>query len=186
MMIELTQAIHKQLKDYGLDVREFGYKDLIDKSINLVVPAVNVTINRATAEKTTMTAYKWVLYVSLLIVYKNVSGGWVGEATRKEGAYELIENVTKILLLNKFGLDLQNPLIPDGFRNITDKALEMAGYQLYEVNFWCSYNTTFEEIQDRDEGIITSIYSKYFLEPPDSTSVVNTTVLMDSTSILTV
>jgi len=188
MMAELQKEILDHLKSQGLDVREIGFKDLITQkpgALNLTRPCVNISINQAIAKKVTLTTYKWICTVSLTIIFQHLQGGFLGDAKRKEGIYKLIEAISDYLTLRDFGLDLENPLMMDSFRNITSWELASAGYQLYELKFRCSYNIKYEELQDRDEGVITSIYSKYFLEPPDSTSVVNTDVLVDSTTILT-
>ena len=179
MIMELTEKILDALKNNGLDVREIGFKDLIDKTINLTRPAVNITVNAARSQKVTLNTYKWMCTVSLNLVFSNLKGGYLGEAKRKEGIYKLIEAISNYLSLQKFGLELENPLIMDRFRNITTYDLAKAGYQLYELAFWCSFNVTYEDPRDKDEGELRSIYAKYFLEP-DSTS-----IRSDSTVILT-
>jgi len=171
MMIELTEKIFAALKDNGLDVREIGFKDLIDKTINLTRPAVNITINQARAQKVTAgSTYKWICFVTLSIVFQNLQGGYLGEGKRKEGIYKLIEAISDYLTLQDFGLALENPLIMDSFRNITTYDLAKAGYQLYELKFWCSYNVTYEDPQDKDMGQLRSILAEYWF-PPDSTTI---------------
>lgn len=170
MMIELTEKILEALKENGLVVNEIGFKDLIDKTINLDRPAVNITINQGHAEKVTINTYKWIINVTLNIVFSHLMGGPVGEARRKEGIYKLIEAISDYLTLNKFGLELENPLILDRFRNITSYGLAKAGYQLYELVFWCSFNVKYVPEADKDQGALQSILSQYWF-PPDSTTI---------------
>ena len=170
MMIELTQAILQKLKDDGLDAREIGFKDLIDKTINLDRPAVNITINQATVKQVTLSTYKYILTVTLNIVFMDLKGGSAGEGRRKEGVYKLIEAISDSLILQKFGLELENGLYPLRFRNITTYDLAKAGFQVYALEFWCSYNVTYHDSEDADRGKLNTIVADYWLCPPDSTS----------------
>lgn len=172
MLIELTEAILDSLKANGLDVREIGFKDLIDRQLNLTRPAVNISINQARAEQVTLTTYKYRLTVSLVIIFGHLMGGARGEGKRKEGIYKLIESISDFLTLQNFGLALENPMIPMGFRNITTYDVAKAGYQIYELQFWASYNVTKQDTDDL--GTLNSILAMYWLKPHDN-------VLTDST-----
>jgi hypothetical protein len=163
MIAELTKAISDKLKHDGLDTREIAFKDLIDKTINLTKPAVNVTVNTSTFEKVTIYTYKARMTVSLILIFQQLKGGIEGEYLRKEGIYKIIEAVVLSLALEKLGLDLENPLIPEGFRNITSYEYARAGIQLYELRFWCSM--IFSKDPDYDEGTLSSILAKYYMEP---------------------
>lgn len=167
MMAELATRIKDRLKASGLNTKEVAYKDLIDKTINLTRPAVNVTINQAEAQKVTLYCFKYRLTVTLTIVVQYLKAAPAGEAIRKEKVYDLIEAITDSLLLQKLGLDLENPLMPMGFRNVTPYDLAIAGYQLYTVNFWCSYNHKVSELIDGDYGELAEILAKYWIEPND-------------------
>ena len=170
MMSELHAALVDAFKTNGLDVREIGFKDLIDKTINLDRPAVNITINEGRGAKVTLNTYKWVITVTLNIVFAHLKGGSVGEARRKEGVYKLIEAITQYVLCQKFGLELENPLFPMRFRNITSADLARAGFQVYALDFWGSFNTTYADPEDKDIGHLNSILNQYWLMPGDSTS----------------
>ena len=170
MMSELHAALVTALKDNGLDVREIGFKDLIDKTINLDRPAVNITINEAKAQKVTLNTYKWVITVTFNIIFGNLKGGFKGEALRKEGVYKLIEAITQYVMVQKFGLELENPLLPLRLRNITSYEWARAGFQVYSLDFWGSFNETYQDPQDADLGHLNSILNQYWLMPGDSTS----------------
>lgn len=164
-MSDLHAAILDSLKNNGLDVREIGAKDLIDGTINLTRPAVNITINQGNFSKVTLYTYKCRAYVSLIVVINRLRGGPTGEFQRKEAVYNLIESICNFITLQNFGLPLENPMIPDGFRNITTAVFAKAGYQLYELKFWTSWTV---DMQDKDDlGTIQSILAKYWLVPND-------------------
>ena len=116
-------------------------------------------------QKVTLNTYKWEFDVSIIVVFQNVKGGIAGEKARKEGIYELLQSLSDNLLLQRFGLPLENPLFPVGFRNITNRDLAKAGYQVYEINFWSSFTSTYTEPQDVGTGPLKSILMKYWLEP---------------------
>lgn len=170
MMIELTQAILDHLKANGLDTREIGFKDLIDKTINLTRPAVNISINQGRGQKVTLTSWKWMITVTLTVIIQNVKGGYSGEGKRKEAVYNLIEAISDSLFLHDFGLGLENPLFLERFRNITTYDWARAGYQLYELNFWTSYNVKYEDPKDKDMGALRQIMAQYYF-PPDSSTI---------------
>jgi len=167
MLADLQLAILDNLKANGLDVREISFKDMIDGTLNLTRPAVNITINQATVKQVTLYTYKYVATVSLIIIFQHLKGGYEGEARRKEGIYKLIEAIANNLTLQKLGLELENPLIPTGFRNITTAEYAKGGYQLYQMQFWCSYNVDMKN-NDGDFGDISSILVDYWLKPHDT------------------
>jgi hypothetical protein len=163
MLAELTSAILEKLSLEGLDTSEISFKDLIDKTINLTRPAVNIVVNQAGYEKCSMQSWKAKVVVSLIVVFQNLQGGRLGEQRRKEGIYKLIESIVNILLLERLDLRLENPLMPSGVRNITSADYARAGVQMYELTFTCSYLVS--KVIEEDMGTIKSIMAQYFLEP---------------------
>jgi hypothetical protein len=167
MMTELTEAILTRLKDRGLLTNEISFKDLIDGTININRPAVNITLNTASVKKVTVNTYKFVTMVSLILVVNWLKGGAQGEGQRKAKIYDLIESISNYLTIQDFGLALENPLFPTGFQNITTAKLAKAGYQLYELKFWCSWNVTKEEMYPGSVDL-KSLVAQYTLEPVDA------------------
>jgi hypothetical protein len=169
MIPEIRSGIEDFLKDQGLDVREFGSKDLKDKTLNADKPAVNVIINRASGQKVTgsftKTRYKYVLTVSLITVFQWVMSSSEGEARRREGVEKIIEAIGDSLVGQDFGLQLENPLLPLGFQNITTTEWAKAAYMVFEQNFWCSY--VIEKL-DPDAPLITKVLAEYFIKPQDA------------------
>jgi hypothetical protein len=170
MITELTTAILDELKSNGLDVRELGFKDLttMSASMNLTRPAVNISVNSATGQKVAVGLpqehYKWKLSVSLLILFPHLKGGVEGEARRKEGVYKIIEAISNILFGQKLGLELENPLLPESWRNVTSFELAKSGFQMYELRFWCSYIIDMSN-KEGDYGTLSSLLAKYWIVP---------------------
>ena len=173
MIIEVAAAILDKLKSEGLDVREIAYKDLVDKTINLDRPAVNITINAGTFQKVTETTYKSRLEVSLIVIFGWLRAGVTGEMQRKEGTYKLLEAIFQSLCFQKLTDDMENPMMPSGFRNITTYEYARAGYQIYQCTMWTSVN--FKKLDHDDLGTITSIMADYFLEPRTYTGMIGVT-----------
>ena len=170
ILTDLTQAILDALKNQGLDVKEIGFKDLIDGTINLGAPAVNITINTASSQRVTLFTYKYKVVVSLIIVFPWRKGGPVGEAQRKAGVYDLLVSIANFIQGQKFGLPLENYITMQGFRNITSEKYAKAGYQLYVSDFWTSFNVDAQQPEYADQGTISAILADYWITPPDSTS----------------
>jgi hypothetical protein len=170
IMVQLTQAILDALKNNGLDVKEIGFKDLIDGTINLTRPAVNITINTASTQRVTLFTYKYKVIVSLIIVFPYLKGGPEGEARRKAGVYDLIVSISNFIQGQKFGLPLENYITMNGFRNITTATYAKAGYQIYNLDFWTSFNVDATLPEYADQGTISSILADYWVIPTDSTS----------------
>lgn len=172
MMSDVVSGILDAIKAGGLDIQDIGFKDLIDGTINLKKPVgINITVEQSpNAQLVTLYEYKIRFNISLKIVVQWLPGGNVGQGRRKERVYDTIEAVSQVLLLQKLGLQLENPITPQSFRNITTNKLARAGYQVYEVIFWSTFITEYQEPQDKDGGIFASIDNKYWIMPNDSTN----------------
>jgi hypothetical protein len=165
ILAELTKRIGDSLTEQGLEVKNIGYKDLIDGQFNATVPAVNVVINGGEAKLLNNVTYNWRAVVSLLLVVSYAQSETVGDFKRKEGMYKLIEAISDYLILHDFGLSLTNRMIPKKFKNITKPEWAKAGYQVYNLEFWISYNTVYESPEDISTGPLNEILVKNFLEP---------------------
>jgi hypothetical protein len=168
MIAEVVTGILDRLKAQGLDIREIGYKDLIDGTLNLTRPAVNIAVNLGDFQKVTIDTWKLKMNISMIVVFQHLKGGTSGEALRKEGIYKILEAIIQSLLLQKLDLELENPLFPMSFRNITTLKYAQAGIQIYQINFWCS--TNFTKTDDAEDwGNLYSILAQYYLQPRDYT-----------------
>lgn len=170
IMAQLVDAILKGLKDNGIEVQDIGAKDLIDGTINLANPAVNITINSAESSQVTMFTWKWVFILSMIIVFPYRKAGPKGEFVRKEKVYQLIEAISAFVQGQKFGLPLSNYLELKRFKNITTAAYAKAGYQIYNVDFQSAFNVEAVQADLADEGTLSKIVADYWICPPDSTS----------------
>ena len=166
VMSDLQEGILTRLKSKGLDVRQFAFKDLIDGTINLTRPAVNIVINSATAKKISMTAYSQVLTVSVILVVQELKGGTTGEGKRRSRTYDLIEALTDDLAIQNFGLPLENPMFPLGFNNLTNQQQAAVGIMMFEIRFWCSYLIRKQD-DSADYGTLANVLLDYTLEPVD-------------------
>ena len=165
VMSDLHAAIVDALSAQGVDVREIGAKDLLDGTISLTRPAINITINSATYTKVTLYTYKCKCVISLILVINRLKGGPSGEAQRKSAVYQLIESVSSFLTLQRLVPELENPLIPQGFRNITTPTFAKAGYQLYQLDFWASWPVEIDHSDGPDLGMLQKIIANYWVVP---------------------
>ena len=166
MIAALAEAITSKLKADGLDIREIGYRDLVDgTTINLTKPAVNVVVQSATYQQVTMTTYKARCDVSVYVVIQNMKPGIPGDAQRREAVYAILEGVTQSLMIQKFVdevEDMEGPLFPESFRAVTSPEYARAGFQMYELRFWCTMAFT-QADPAGDLGPFLSILANYYL-----------------------
>ena len=168
MITSIIEGIITKLKASGLDVEEFAYKDLIDKTHNLRRPAINIIVNRSSVRKITTSfnypKFKHELVVSLLLVVHFVGSTVEKDGIRKNKIYDLIEAIHPLLTNEDFDLGLENPLFPLGWRNITTFELAEAQRQLYQIDFSCSFVI---EPTDKDTyiGELNNILTKYWVVP---------------------
>ena len=174
MIAELVDAIVQDLTDHGLEVKEFNYKDLVTKdTITLQRPSVSVIVSQSKAKQVSRSTYKYILTVSLLVTVGKPKQTPTGERAKKTAVYELLEAIAQTIQLKHYkkeGLELENPLIPMGFKNITPYELYKASFQVYQINFWTSYNVTWQDPEDRDRGTLEKILNTYYLTDSTSTT----------------
>ncbi|HUU89245.1 MAG TPA: hypothetical protein VMX17_16035 [Candidatus Glassbacteria bacterium] len=169
MLAEISEKILEFLEDAGIETRQIDYKEIVDRQVgSLQRPAVNISINTGTFEKVTLVSRKLNLVVSLFLIIQNLSS----EKNRRFDAYRLIETISTALFLVNLDLELQDLLKPAGFSNVTDNTFAGAGYQLFKIDFTCSYIVTKEE---EDLGALRSLVNSYALGSDQTilTSVLN-------------
>jgi len=172
MIAELIDKIESKLIQSGLQVKEINFKDLVtEKTQTIGKPSVSIVCDQSTARKLAMNTYNYRIIVSLILTtHKLPTMVPRAEKTKKQQVYELIEAIIDTIQLQKFGLDLENGLIPMGFRYITPYPLYEKGYQVYQIQFWSSFNVKHVPAADEDKGTLLSILAQYEF-PPDSTTV---------------
>ena len=170
MSEKICRAVLNELNVSGVETKQLSFQEMQDRNVGaLARPAVNISINSATFKKITLTTYKCVTGLTLYLMVSDLRG----EAQRRFAILSLIEAMIDALFLKKLGLELQDPLLPLGFANVTDEKYAGAGYQLYELKFSTSFN--FEKDPDvSDEGLLRTIVTQYFLQDPSDDGVYDT------------
>ena len=171
MLDLISEGILNHLNSSGLDVQDIDFKQLVDRQTGSTIrPKVNVSIDSGTHQKITMNTYKQIPVVSLFLCVQNLRS----ERESRFAAYKLIDAIVQSLVLEKMALDLQDPLTPTTFQNVTDEAFAGIGISLYQINFSCSFNYTKEFSDNIDTGEIASILNTFWLESgEESQSLVN-------------
>lgn len=170
MISAICRKILDKLNTSGIDVQQTTLRDLVNRKVNLRRPAANIAVNSATFTPITMTTYSVVLEISLIVVLQNLKS----EEHARIEVYDILDSIIQAFLLTDLGLDLQDPLTPASFRNITDQKYAEAGFEIYQLNMRCAYNVT-KESDEEDWGILTSILTKYYLQPRGYTGMLGVT-----------
>lgn len=157
----ITEAIKAKLVEGGLEIADISFQELRDRKTGaLSRPVANISINQGVYSKVVMYTFKQNTTVSIFVMVQNLKG----EKIVRNGMYLLIHAIARILLLEKLGLPLQDPLIPVNFNNVTDDEFAKAGYMIYQLNLTCSFN--FVKDTEKDLGAFTKIVNTYFLQDP--------------------
>lgn len=169
MIAEIRAGIVNFLKAQGLDVKEFDFKDLKNRQLTLRKPTCNIFVNKSGCKKVTAsfdkTKYKYVLVVSVVLVVNYPKTDPASESLKRQAAEELMEAIGNDLLGQDFDLQMQNPLFPMGFVNITTPDWQNAGYIVFQQDFWCSFIL---EKLEADAPLISSVLASYFLKPQET------------------
>lgn len=174
MAEQVCRKILERLNAAGVETKQISFQEMQDRNVGaLSRPVVNISINSATFNKITLTTYKCILGLILYLMISDLRG----EEQRRFQILNLIEAIVNALFLRKLGLELQNPLMPLSFANVTDEKYASAGYQLYELRFSCSFNYTKETVWDdvEDLGLLETIVTNYFLQDPKDDGVADAT-----------
>ena len=166
MITDLSLKILDRLNAAGIQTNQIDFKEIVDRQVGaLERPAVNISVNQSSFQKVTLTKYKAALTISLLLLIQDVGG----ERERRFKIYDLIEAIIGSLILQDFGLNLQDPIRPLAFNNVTDKMFSDAGYAIYQIDFYSSFIFEKEKAAEDDYGPLRTIVSDYFL-PGDGIS----------------
>lgn len=158
MITEIVSAISETLEEAGVSTQQISFQEIVDRKVGaLQRPAVNISVNSCKFTPITFNTYKADLVVTLTIMVQNL----MGESTARTNIYDLIHAIIEALYQVSMDLDLQDNMLPAQFTNVTDANYAGAGYQLYQLDFNCSYNYTLEE--EFDEGMLARIVNTYML-----------------------
>ena len=163
MLDQISENVLKKLELSGLDISDIDFEKIMDNQVGtLMRPKVNISVDTGIFKKIAMQSYNAKVIVSLILVVQNLRS----EKVRKFENYQLIIGIVDILCLEKLDLDLQDPLTPIAFSNVTDETFNTAGYSLYQVDFSCSFNFTKSSVTG-DYGYLKSFINKYFVNETD-------------------
>ena len=160
-MIDLiSDRVLEKLRQSGLDINDIDFQKILDMQVGTTMtPKVNISVDTGSFKQIAMRVHRANVVVSLILVATNLRG----EKERKFKNYKLITGIIETLYLEKLGLDLQDPLTPVGFSNVTDERFNDAGYSLYQLDFVCSFNFEKSSVTG-DRGYLESIVNNYFLD----------------------
>lgn len=154
MIAEIELEILDWLGSAGLGIRNSDIK----KGDSIQYPAVFVYTETGKFSKSTMTKYRCELGVFVLIAFRDVKS----EKRRRHGLYPILEGVIQGLMLNDLGLDI-DPLVPKGFRNITDKEMAAGDVLAYQIDFATAFTVKPPEETTVD---LLRIGLEYYLQDP--------------------
>jgi hypothetical protein len=152
---DISDKIQETIQEAGLDIQKLSWQEMIDRQVGFLQrPVVNISINAGTWTKVTLRKYKVKLIIALFLTVQNLRG----EKDRRYDIYGLIDGIVNLMVVNKMGLEMQDPIKPGSFSNVTDAKYSGAGYQIYQLNFTGSY---IHEMAEEDLGMLRSLVSKY-------------------------
>jgi hypothetical protein len=157
MIAEIEDKIIQRLKDKGLQVRDIDEQKGIE---GIPQPAVYVATEEGKFERITQSTFRQTINIFLYIVFKHLKS----EKDRRRGIYPILEGIIGILMLQDMGLRIE-PLVPRGFRNITDDDTARAGMMAYQVEFETSY--TIVRMEEEVATDLLRVGLNYYLKPGD-------------------
>jgi hypothetical protein len=167
MSSQIVEKISERLNSTGIEVMNISMQEFLNNQVgSLSRPAINISVNNGLISKVTQRTYKNNLSVTLILIVSDLRGNITGENIRRKKVLDLIDAVIMSLFRQKLDLELQDPLIPENYSNITDLEAASAGYLIYQINFSCSYNFEYIPDDEKDLGYLKTIVCNYFLQDP--------------------
>ena len=154
MIAEIELEIIDWLESAGLNIRNADIK----KGESIQYPAVFVYTETGKFSRSAMGKYRCELGVFVLIAFRDVKS----EKRRRHGLYPILEGVIQGLMLNDLSLDI-DPLVPQGFRNITDKDMQAGDVLAYQIDFTTAFTMKPPEETTVD---LLRIGLEYYLQDP--------------------
>lgn len=137
-----------------------------------VNPSIVAAIVDGKCRRVTSVAYKVEAVLSVLVTFKNMRG----EEDRRQGVMPFVEGVMGLLLLKDFGLKI-DPLVPEGFREVTTDG----DYTNGEIKYIISFGTGFN-IEKQSDEVVTDLLRvglSYYLKPGDAVTDAEDTVTLE-------
>lgn len=157
LISEVAEKIKQKLVQANIPFDNVGFDQITRRDLPTSFCTADIAIKSGTFEKLHMNTRALNLSISIYLLINNL---------RSEGAgrfkiYDLIDGVTRYLILSDLGLQLVRRVDGSSFNDITDDDFLHKGYTLYELMFDCKI--CFEE-KSEDEcvndllKIIGSVY----------------------------
>lgn len=175
MLTAIEDAIVERLNTKLTGVTKVSV-DKAHSNFNLNLPIINVIFGGGTFGTATMSQYKLIAQVFVVLTFKNLKS----EADRRKGVYPILMAILLLLAGNKFGLKI-DALKPKRLDNITEEAEAKAGKIVFQIEFETGFvltPTSDEELVD-----LLTVGLAYYLEDPanDDVADASDTVTLDQT-----
>jgi len=132
MLAEIENAIIARLKAVAPTVR---YADIPRNGVNIVAgPSYSLSVVAGEATAPAMNAMKQRVDIVLWVRVSNLRD----DASRRKGAYPIIEALAQHLFLEKLGLDI-SAIAYGGFTDISEQEEWQAGVGVFRMTFSTSY-----------------------------------------------
>lgn len=165
-----TNAI-AALKAAGLGVQEVN---LDDDPPGIAQTAVHCMVSDVKFKPLTMTKWKAITTLSVLVFIKNVQN----EKARRQGAYPVIFGCLGKLCNNALGLNIVQ-LAPVSLTNITPANWKGTGIIVYQLDFVTSFSVSAAELADNAVDLL-KIGIEYFLQPDDDVADAEDTLILQT------
>jgi hypothetical protein len=164
VLAAIAKGIVQHFKGSGILFNEITLSSLLSGTIpGINRPHINIVVKSGPYNMMNMEkAYESVVFPTLYLTIQNMNS----QEDAQFECLELIDLIFGSLLYRDLGLELQTDLTPVSFNEVTPIELLGAGFNIYEMQYKCSY---LRERQPRESevsrGRILSIVSKYYLDP---------------------
>ena len=173
MIKSIVDKIAEKLKTGGLEISSVDFSELVNRTTGAISkPVANISINSGKFKKITLTTFQNEITISIYLMVQELRG----EGMCRQVVSELIDGIVQLLLMDDLDGTLQEKLSPSTFTNVTDQKYSDAGYLIYKIDFYCSYNITATGKDEDNRGMLKGIFNKYYLDglTQDLTREVNT------------
>jgi hypothetical protein len=157
MIVDIEKKAIERLTSGGLAVRDV---EIQKGARGIVYPAVFVSTEAGKFVRIGQAACKLTVTLTVIIVFKHLTS----EKDRRHGVYPVLEGVVNLLMLQTLGLEI-SPLIPVGFRNVTDEELADDKLMAYQLELETSFTLT--RVDDEKATDLLQIGLQYFLQDPE-------------------
>lgn len=159
MITEITTKALEEIKAKIAGVAKTSLQKS-DKGI-LVNPSVVAAIVDGKCRRVTSVTYKVEAVLSVLVTFKSMKG----EEDRRLGVTPFMEGIMGLLLLKDLGLKI-DPLVPEGFSDVTSDGDYTSGEIKYVIRFGTGFNIK----RQSDEAVtdLLRIGLSYCLKPGDN------------------